>query len=100
MMSRLNMILAEWLAHSAQKCQGNFDSLMIPFRCMAADIFTQEKVMFEKGDLVGAVRSSMSIPLVLSPIKVDNKYLFDGGIYNNFPVDVAKSEFTRALLSG
>jgi NTE family protein len=96
----LNMILAEWLAHSAQKCQGNFDSLMIPFRCMAADIFTQEKVMFEKGDLVGAVRSSMSIPLVLSPIKVDNKYLFDGGIYNNFPVDVAKSEFTPGFIIG
>lgn len=96
----VNMILAEWLAHSSQKCKGNFDSLMVPFRCMSADIFTQSEVMFGKGDLVGAVRSSMSVPLVLPPIKVDNKYLYDGGIYNNFPIDIAQKEFKPDFIIG
>lgn len=96
----VNMIMAELLGHASQACKGNFDSLMIPFRCMAADIFTQQKIMFEKGDLVDVVRASMSVPMVIPPIKVDNRYLFDGGVYNNFPVDVATSEFHPDFVVG
>jgi NTE family protein len=96
----VNMILAELLARASQQCRGNFDSLMIPFRCMAADVFTQQKVMFKSGDLVDAVRASMSVPMFMPPIKVDNRYLFDGGVYNNFPVDVATEEFHPDFIIG
>lgn len=78
----------------------NFDSLLVPFRCVAADIKSKKQVVFRDGDLALAVRSSMAFPLYFSPITIDNRILFDGGLYNNFPVDVMASEFNPDIIIG
>jgi len=96
----LNMALAEHLAPASAKANYTFDSLFVPFRCMAADVFTQQSVMLCNGQLSDAARASMNVPLFFKPVKVYNQYLFDGGIYNNFPVDVAKREFNPDVIIG
>lgn len=81
-------------------CEEDFDSLFVPFRCVAADIYHKKQVVFDKGDLGDAVRASMSYPFVFKPIKVDSVLLYDGGIYNNFPADVMKNEFKPDIMIG
>lgn len=68
----------------------DFDRFPIPFRAVAADIITGQQVVLDKGDLGLAMRSSMSIPGVFSPVRQDDYMLVDGGIVNNIPIDVAR----------
>ena len=78
----------------------NFDSLMIPFRCVASDIHAKKEVIFSSGSLSNAVRASMSYPFFIQPIKIDDKLLFDGGLYNNFPSDVMCDNFKPDFIIG
>ncbi len=84
----LNMALKSILLHA----EGirNFDDLPIPFRAVAADIETGETVVLQKGELVKALRASMSIPGVFAPVEIDGRILVDGGIADNVPVDVVR----------
>ena len=68
----------------------DFDDLAIPFRSMTTDIVNGKEVLLSKGSLGLAMRASMSIPGVFRPVPYNNTLLVDGGILNNFPVDVAK----------
>ena len=68
----------------------DFDSLPIPYRCVAADVINAKEVVLEQGNLATAMRASMAIPGAFKPVKWDNKLLVDGGMLNNLPVDVAK----------
>ena len=68
----------------------DFNTLPIPFACVAVDLNTKEEVVFRQGDIVTAIRASMSIPGYFSPVRIDEKYLIDGGMINNMPADVAK----------
>jgi len=85
--------------HSASN-QNNFDSLFIPFRCVASDIENKKSFIFKSGNLNEAVRASMTYPFYLSPISVDGVLLFDGGLYNNFPSDVLYEEFEVDYIIG
>jgi len=67
----------------------NFDSLPIPFHCMAVDVVSGKVVEHKSGDIVRAIRSSMAIPTVFAPVKMDSMLLVDGGITRNFPVQEA-----------
>jgi NTE family protein len=78
----------------------NFDSLFVPFRCIAADVADKKAVIFKEGDLYQAVRASMTFPGYLRPIKVNGKLLFDGGLYNNFPTDIMYDEFFPDIIIG
>ena len=69
----------------------NFEELPIPFACVAANIIDGKEVVLKQGDLVQAMRASMAIPGVFTPVHLDSLILVDGGIVNNFPVDVAKA---------
>jgi NTE family protein len=84
----LSIILKSLLFHT----EGihNFDNLNIPFRAVAADIETGDAVILQKGELVKAIRASMSIPGVFAPVEIDGRILVDGGIANNVPVDVVR----------
>lgn len=64
----------------------NFQELEIPFLCVAADIETGEYVTIKEGYLPDALRATMAIPTVFSPIEIDGKLLVDGGLVNNYPV--------------
>ena len=83
--TQIDMALTELFAPATAACGGDFDELMVPFLCVASDMNAREPVVLRSGDLSEAVRSSMSIPLVFKPMKVDSMLLYDGGIYDNFP---------------
>ena len=78
----------------------NFDSLFVPFRCVASDIFEKKAIIFRQGDMASAIRASMAIPLYFRPIEIEDRLLFDGGIYNNFPLDVMMSDFNPDVVIG
>jgi len=68
----------------------DFNTLPIPFACVAVDLNTKEEVVWHSGSIVTAIRSSMSIPGYFAPVQVGERYLVDGGMLNNLPVDVVK----------
>src|SRR5690554_3082141 len=68
----------------------DFDDLQIPFRAIATDIVKGEEVVLDGGSLALAMRASMSIPGVFQAVSANGTLLVDGGLLNNFPVDVAK----------
>ncbi|HEX8658437.1 MAG TPA: patatin-like phospholipase family protein [Hymenobacter sp.] len=97
----LNFALASTLAPAAAQANYDFDKLFVPFRCLAAEVFTRKQVVQKEGSLADAVRNSMSVPLAFRPIRnPDGRYLFDGGIYNNFPTDVMRREFAPDVIIG
>jgi NTE family protein len=96
----LNFMLHEKLAQASAAAGENFDSLFVPLRVVAAEVFTQSQVILKSGSLGNALRATQTVPFFYTPIRVDGKYLFDGGIYNNFPVDVAVKEFSPDVLIG
>ena len=69
----------------------DFDRLPVPYRAVAADILTGDKVVFSSGSLAEAMRASMSIPGIFQPYEIGGRDLVDGGIVDNMPVDVARS---------
>jgi len=69
----------------------NFKKLPIPFACVASNLVDGEEVIQDCGVLPLAMRASMAIPGVFAPVKRDGMVLVDGGISNNFPVDIAKA---------
>jgi NTE family protein len=69
----------------------SFDELPIPFRCVATDLVSGKPIVFQKPPLSEALRATMSIPGVFSPVYGDNKVLVDGGLLNNLPSDVVRA---------
>ncbi|WP_017259114.1 patatin-like phospholipase family protein [Pedobacter arcticus] len=96
----LNFALLELLGQASANAKNNFDNLFVPFRCIVSDVLSQTTIPMKKGSLVEAVRGTFTVPLVYRPIKVDDKYVFDGGLYDNFPVDVMKKEFEPDVIIG
>jgi NTE family protein len=78
----------------------NFDSLFVPFRCVASDVTKKESVIFKSGKLNAAVRASMTYPFYVNPIRIDGTLLFDGGLYNNFPANVLYECFDNDYIIG
>jgi len=69
----------------------SFDELRIPFRAVATDLVTGEEVVLSSGSLPNALRASMSVPGVFSPVDIDGRLLVDGGMSNNLPVSVVRA---------
>ncbi|BCS35135.1 patatin [Luteitalea sp. TBR-22] len=68
----------------------SFDDLPTPFRCVATDLKNAEAVVLGKGSLAQAMRATMAIPGVFTPVNYENWLLVDGGALNNIPADVTK----------
>lgn len=68
----------------------DFDSLPLPFRCVAADLITGNEIVLRRGSLAKALRASMAVPSIFTPIEWGDSLLVDGGVLNNMPVDVVK----------
>ena len=98
--SQMNLAFVDIYSGASAACDRDFDNLMIPFRAVASDVFNKGAIVLDKGDLGDAVRASMSIPFVFSPIRIDSILAFDGGIYDNFPVDVMVREFNPTFIIG
>jgi len=78
----------------------NFDSLFVPYRCVASDIKNKKEVIFRNGNLNHAVRASMTFPFYINPITINGVLMFDGGLYNNFPADVMYYDFNPDYIIG
>jgi NTE family protein len=96
----IDYYMMETFSGVSNKVNGNFDSLLVPLRCLASDVESKKAVVFSSGDLPSAVRAGMSYPFYLRPISINDKLLFDGGLYNNFPTDVMISDFKPGILIG
>lgn len=96
----IDYYLMETFTGISGKTGNNFDSLMVPFRCVASDVSSKKSILFKSGDLPLALRASMSYPFYLRPVSVNGKLLFDGGLYDNFPTDVMTTEFKPDIMIG
>ncbi|MDT8273013.1 MAG: patatin-like phospholipase family protein, partial [Desulfomonilia bacterium] len=83
---RLDLMLRSLTLNTGE----DFDEFPIPFRAVAADIETGAVKVFGRGDLARALRASMAIPGVFSPVEYEGVLLVDGGVVNNLPVDIVK----------
>jgi len=68
----------------------SFDELPIPFRCVATDMQSGDRVVLHGGSLPRAVRASMAIPGVFTPVEIDGRVLADGGMVENIPVEAVR----------
>ena len=97
---QMNFAFMELVASTNAACNNNFDSLMIPFLCVATDINSNMPAILRQGDLGEAIRASMTVPFYFKPIEIDGKLLFDGGIVNNFPYDIMKETYKPDIIIG
>lgn len=97
---QMNLVFVELFARATAACEGNFNNLFVPFRCVASDVYNKKPLIMRKGDLGDAVRASMSFPFVFKPIEIDSVLAYDGGIYNNFPTDVMRDDFGPGVIIG
>ncbi|MDB4324123.1 patatin-like phospholipase family protein [Crocinitomicaceae bacterium] len=88
------------LGTTSASVNNNFDSLFVPFRCVASDIAKKQSIIYSKGYLNEAVRASMTFPFYYKSIMIDSVLLFDGGLYNNFPSDVMYTDFDADFIIG
>ncbi len=98
--NQMDMAFIEFFAQATAASGGDFDSLFVPFRCIATDVVGRKAVVFRKGDLGEAVRASMTIPLVFRPIRNDSLAYYDGGVFDNFPWKVLMEDFGPDVLIG
>ncbi len=96
----IDFYLMETFAPANAASHYNFDSLLVPFRCVASDIEKKQSVVFRDGDMPSAIRASMSYPFYIRPISIDSALLFDGGLYNNFPTNVMYEELYPDFMIG
>jgi NTE family protein len=69
----------------------DFDQLPTPFRCVATDLVSGESVVLSKGSLPTAMRATMSLPGIFTPVKINDMVLVDGGVLENTPVEAVRS---------
>lgn len=97
---QMNLVFVELFARATAACNGDFNHLFVPFRCIASDVYNKKPLIMRKGDLGDAVRASMSFPFVFKPIEIDSVLAYDGGIYNNFPTDIMREDFRPGVIIG
>jgi predicted acylesterase/phospholipase RssA len=86
------------LARGAYFSDGDFDKLQRPLRVLATNLETGQGRVFGKGDLVEAVRASMSIPGGFRPVVIEGQQYVDGALVENLPVSTAKEAFHPDLV--
>ena len=82
-------LLLDQIAVSYWQLQ-SFDDLPTPYRCVATDLRDSRAIVLDKGPLAQAMRATMAIPGVFTPVNYENWLLVDGGAMNNVPADVAR----------
>lgn len=96
----MNIAFSQIFSGASAACNYNFDNLFVPLRTVAADTYNKKQVIFKDGYVDDAVRTSMTFPGFFKPIKIDSVLLFDGGIYNNYPIDVMINDFNPDYIIG
>lgn len=97
---QMDFAIMETFSPAQAAAYRDFDSLFVPFRCVAADVANNKAMILKEGDLGKSIRASMSFPFYFKPISIDSNMVFDGGMYNNFPKDVVKEDFNPDFIVG
>ena len=88
---RLTVVLDKLITGRLLQAEYDFDRLPIPFRAVATNLIDGKAYVFRKGSMTEALRASMSIPLLFTPLEKDGMLLVDGGLANNLPANVVKA---------
>lgn len=96
----MNFPFMDLFTAETARCGGNFDRLFVPLRTVSSNLKAQRGEVASRGSLEEAVRSSMSFPLVFCPVEVRDTLHYDGGIYDNFPVNVMEHDFHPDFIIG
>lgn len=96
----MDFLFMEYLGPASAAANYHFDNLFVPFRCVATEVEGPRAVTMRSGSLPDAVRASMTFPFYFQPIEIDGKLMMDGGMFNNFPVDVVQDEFQPHIMIG
>jgi len=93
----MDLAIMDLLGAPSKACKYDYDSLMVPFFCVSADMTNRRQKVERKGYLGKSIRASMSIPMLFKPVYDEGSLLYDGGVYNNFPwkemIKIYKPEF-------
>jgi len=81
------MLSRETIAYSDVE---SFDDLPIPFRCVATDLLSGDAFVLQEGSLPKALRATLSLPVIFTPVEWNGRVLIDGGLVNNLPTDVVR----------
>ncbi|MFI5224774.1 MAG: patatin-like phospholipase family protein, partial [Nitrospirales bacterium] len=81
------MLSRETIAYSGVE---SFDDLPIPFRCVATDLLSGDAFVLQEGSLPKALRATLSLPVIFTPVEWNGRVLMDGGLVNNLPTDVVR----------
>ncbi len=96
----MDFLFMEYLGPAGAAANFHFDNLFIPFRCIVTEVEGRRAVTMRDGSLPDAVRASMTFPFYFQPIEIGGKLMLDGGMFNNFPVDVVMEEFQPDVIIG
>lgn len=98
--TQIDMAFNEIFASATALSERDFDNLFVPFRCIVSDMYNKKEVVCRSGDVGQAIRASMTIPMVFQPLMADSVWLYDGGIFNNFPWEVLEEDFQPDFFIG
>ncbi|MGC8898608.1 MAG: patatin-like phospholipase family protein [Bacteroidota bacterium] len=87
---RLTNLIQTLVLQGIYHPDSSFDDLRVRFRAVATDLISGKRIIFDHGDLAEALRASVTVPLLFSPVKKDSMELVDGGLISNIPVDIAQ----------
>jgi len=76
----------------------SYDTLPIPFRCVATDLNTMQPVVFDGGPMPQSIRASIAIPGIFAPVQYRDHYLVDGAIVDNLPTDIVKQDLHSGVV--
>ena len=94
---KINLILRGMVLHTVGI--DDFDELQIPYRAVAADLQTGDAVVLDHGELAVAMRASMSVPGVFTPVELEGRRLIDGGPAMNLPIRVAQQMGAERIIA-
>lgn len=95
--NRLQALLQDWTA--AVPGDASFSQLPIPFRAIATDLQTGQKVVLDHGSLPQAIRASIALPGLFAPTVVDGRTLVDGGLVSNLPIETAHAMGAQEVIA-
>lgn len=84
-------VLSDLFMKAPYQPHKSFDDLAFPFRSVATDIVSGEMIILDRGSMAASLNGSMAVPLLFSPVKIDDMLLVDGGIKSNLPASVAQN---------
>lgn len=89
---KLMSILTDLTMRANYRASANFDNLRIPFRAVATDLYSGREIVIADGELAEAMRASVAVPLLFTPVPRDSMLLLDGGLVDNIPVTVVRRQ--------